>query len=156
MRPMFLDFPQEESLFANAQQFMFGDDILVLPKISTENLWVTLPTSNDWYYLNSKLVETRKGTFAWTFNELEMPVWIKGGTILPILLHDGALSLLRAINNNISLQIYPSATGDARGQVVIDDGWSTNPETSRVSFSFNNNDLFVLSTDNSYITNKTI
>lgn len=112
---MFLDFPQEESLFANAQQFMFGDNILVLPKINTENLWVTLPASDDWYYLNSKLVETRKGNFAWTYNELEMPVWIKGGTILPILLHDGALSLLRAINNDMSLEIYPSATGDARG-----------------------------------------
>ena len=85
-----------------------------------------------------------------------MPVWIKGGTILPILLHNGALSLLRAINNDISLEIYPTATGVAHGQVVIDDGWSTKPEVSRVSFYYNNNDLFVLTKDNSYITNKNI
>ena len=85
-----------------------------------------------------------------------MPVWIKGGTILPILLHNGALSLLRAINNDISLEIYPTATGVAHGQVVIDDGWSTKPEVSRVSFYYSNNDLFVLTKDNSYITNKNI
>ena len=72
---------------------MFGDDILVLPKLITKDLQVTLPTSHNWYYLNSKQVEARKGTFTWTYDELEMPVWIKGGSILPILLHEGALSL---------------------------------------------------------------
>jgi alpha-glucosidase (family GH31 glycosyl hydrolase) len=33
MRPMFLDFPQDETLFGTASQFMFGDSILVSPKL---------------------------------------------------------------------------------------------------------------------------
>lgn len=33
MRPMFLEFPSEEYLFNTATQFMFGDNILVSPKL---------------------------------------------------------------------------------------------------------------------------
>ena len=33
MRPMFMDFPEEENMFGIASQFMFGDSILVSPKL---------------------------------------------------------------------------------------------------------------------------
>jgi len=35
MRPMFLDFPQEEDLFKLGSQFMWGDSFLVSPKLES-------------------------------------------------------------------------------------------------------------------------
>jgi alpha-glucosidase (family GH31 glycosyl hydrolase) len=34
MRPMFLEFPQDTTTFSMQSQFMFGSDILVVPKIT--------------------------------------------------------------------------------------------------------------------------
>jgi alpha-glucosidase (family GH31 glycosyl hydrolase) len=34
---MFLDFPEDEAMFSLATQFMFGDNILVAPKLGTDN-----------------------------------------------------------------------------------------------------------------------
>jgi len=70
-----------------------------------------------------------------------MPVFYKAGSIFPILLHQNALSLLRAINNSISLEVYPTSTGVAEGSVVLDDGWSTSPNESRYAFRYNSDGI---------------
>ena len=67
---------------------------------------------------------------------MEMPVFYKAGSIIPILLHENSLSLLRAINKSISLEVYPTSQGVAEGSLVLDDGWSTKPDESRYAFKY--------------------
>lgn len=66
MRPMLLEFPEEEELFKIGNQFMYGDKILVSPKISwfNEELngWLintVMPASTEWYEWNTRKLEVR-------------------------------------------------------------------------------------------------
>lgn len=62
-------------------------------------------------------------------------MWIKAGTILPILDHKRELSLLRALNNPIALQIYTNAQQTAHGFLILDDGWSTKNNKSLIELN---------------------
>ena len=65
MRPMWQEFPKDEAMFNVENQFMYGNNILVAPKVgdpanvknSTDNSWqvnITLPVSACWYSYYSK------------------------------------------------------------------------------------------------------
>ena len=69
---------------------------------------------------------------------------IKGGTILPILLHNEALSLMRCINNPIKLEVFLDRKGYAEGSLVLDDGVSVVSNTSKYRFKFENNKLTII------------
>jgi alpha-glucosidase (family GH31 glycosyl hydrolase) len=60
-----------------------------------------------------------------------MAIWIKAGSIIPILKHKRELSLKRALPNPISLQVYIDKNGNATGELVLDDGWSTKTAYSK-------------------------
>lgn len=124
MRPMFLDFPHDESLFGTASQFMFGDSILVSPKLKSptgraQAKWsvsTTLPASASWYNYITKRIETNSGQqFVAEYKDIEIPMWVKAGTILPILDHKRELSLLRAIRNPLALEIFVDEKQTAEG-----------------------------------------
>lgn len=59
-------------------------------------------------------------------------MWVKGGSIIPILNHLKELSLLRAIVNPIKLEVYADSSKTASGSLVLDDGWSTKLNKSEV------------------------
>jgi alpha-D-xyloside xylohydrolase len=105
---MFLDFPEDEAMFSLATQFMFGDNILVAPKLGTDNQVIQLPYSANWYNFNTKLLWTECSPIKGSWPVMQMPVFYRAGSIFPILLHRNALSLLRAINNNIAIEVYPT------------------------------------------------
>ena len=42
------------------------------------------------------------------YSDLELGMWVRGGSILPILLHENALSVLRAISKPIKLEVFPN------------------------------------------------
>lgn len=88
MRPMFVAFPKTESMFGLASQFMFGDDIFVSPKLdSSYKVTTTLPPTESWYNYNTQMLETRSGTFSETYPVMDIPMWVRAGSILPILNH---------------------------------------------------------------------
>lgn len=144
MRPMFVEFPEETEMFNTASQFMWGDNILVSPKLSSpgtssDEIWqvsTVLPTSVTWYNLITKLVETETQIDKNYTND-QIPCWVKAGSIIPILNHQRELSLLRALVNPLSLQIYLNpASMDATGRLFLDDGQSTSPLKSSFTFTF--------------------
>ena len=53
---------------------------------------------------------------------MEQGLYVKGGSILPMLLHKRELSLLNAIKNNVGLEIYPDQSNEAMGTLYLDDG----------------------------------
>lgn len=148
MRPMFLEFPQEDNLFSTATQFMFGNNILVSPKLKTPfvhghsnnvdiswSVSTELPQGAHWYNMITSQLETRT-SFTAEYEDSEIPMWARAGSIIPILNHKRELSLDRAIMNPIRLDIYSdAATMAALGQLVIDDGISTSSHKSTFTFT---------------------
>lgn len=86
-----------------------------------------LPPECTWFNYQTKQVET------FTIKEMamqdsEQAIYVKAGTILPILLHQNALALLRAISNPIMLEVYVNNNKKAAGLLYMDDGESFNHE----------------------------
>jgi len=86
MRPLFYDFPQDESNWAVEDEFMFGPDLLVAPVLyeGARSRQVYLPAGVTW-------------TDAWSGQKFEggqwltadaplerMPLYLRGDAILPI------------------------------------------------------------------------
>ena len=67
-----------------------------------------LPAGATWFNYQTGAAETATGQ--WTYNrtltDLEQGIFVKGGSILPILQHDDCYALLACINNAITLQVY--------------------------------------------------
>jgi len=54
----------------------------------------------------------------------DFKVFVKAGSILPILLHDDCGSILECLENNVQLSIYVDQSGNASGSIYLDDGQS--------------------------------
>lgn len=65
MRPMWMEFPTDTNTFKLGNQFMFGGDMLVAPKLGEPvsfssvmngiyNISVYLPPASDWYFYDTK------------------------------------------------------------------------------------------------------
>jgi alpha-glucosidase (family GH31 glycosyl hydrolase) len=65
-----------------------------------------LPHKETWYNFNNKILENRKSPIFQNLTDSELGVWIKAGAIIPTLLHKNELSILRAFNNSIKLEVY--------------------------------------------------
>ena len=84
-----------------------------------------------------------------TLSDLEQAVFIRGGSILPILLHDDCVSLIPCMRNDIRLEVYPDSEGNASGSLYLDDGSSfefsdRESKSARLSFSYNDGNLSVV------------
>ena len=166
IRPMWMEFPQNEMTFELNRQFMFGPSILVAPKMGDQHpsmplfggvtkVEVYLPPHEEWYDIYSKQImpvsdlpqiihvaDEEQGTF------------VKGGSILPTLnFNDHTQSLLNVINDPIRLEIYPrhqvsgKDTPHATGTLYLDDGEShahLNHERTQVHFLWNGDTLSVM------------
>lgn len=114
---------------------MLGDSMLVAPKITTptdlleefqmQEVTFTLPSSAKWYNYYSKAVESVTGE-AVTRNlaDLEQAVFIKGGSVMPTLLHDECMAITPCMFNKLRLDVYTDANGNASGSLYTDDGKS--------------------------------
>ena len=75
-------------------------------------------------------------------------MFIRGGSILPILLHDDCVSLIPCMRNDIRLEVYPDSEGNASGSLYLDDGSSfeftdRDSKSARLSFSYSDTTLSV-------------
>ena len=83
MRPMFLEFPDDSRFETNGEEFMFGDQLLVAPKV-----WpfvgaysITLPKSGWYNYWTGERLEGGK-TFQIDPPLDTLPVYVRSGSIL--------------------------------------------------------------------------
>ena len=148
LRAMWYEYPEDKSLITLETQFMFGGSILVCPKLSQDSVstandgsinWTvncTLPMkysdSNSqgedalWYNWYSKTSQGG-GSGQVTLPDDQQGIWVKGGSIIPILEHTTEMSILQAIDNPIRLEIYlDKKDGKASGYIYLDDGQTFN------------------------------
>jgi alpha-glucosidase len=123
MRPIFLEFPQAERLYANDQEFLFGPDLLVAPKmVETIDAYnVSLPPGT-WYdywtgtgYAGDESVRVNPPLDV-------VPLYVRGGAILPqqpIVQNTGEKP-----KGPLTLRVYPGEP--CRGSLYLDDGRTYN------------------------------
>jgi len=88
-RPMYYDYPESEEAYAFKTEYMFGDDLLIMPvtspavnDISTVKVW--LPKGNDWYEWSTGTLFKGGQTVERKFLLNEYPVYIKASAIIPM------------------------------------------------------------------------
>jgi alpha-glucosidase (family GH31 glycosyl hydrolase) len=110
-----------------------------------------LPPSAEWYNFNTHLLEVRSGSVQDVLTDLQQAIWIRAGSIVPLLAHNNELSLLRALEHGISLDVFLKSDLTAEGTVVLDDGWSTKPDKSTFNFSFDSALKYNVTPDSIYV-----
>jgi len=150
IRPMWFEFADDMSFFETESQYMLGDSMLVAPKIKTptadleslkmQEVTYNLPTSAKWYNYYNKKEATTGSDVTVNLPDLEQAVFIKGGSVMPTLLHDDCMAISTCIFDKIRLDVYLDAEGKAAGKLYTDDGVSfkhvDNDEFATVSFTY--------------------
>jgi alpha-glucosidase len=145
VRPLFFEFGKD---YLDEQElFMLGSSILVAPVLREGAEWmdVTLP-GRLWYGLRSGK-EYGGGRVTESITMEDIPVYVKGGAILPFF--DGEISNTLTLRTRaVSLQVYPDEFGLAFGVLYEDDGvtdsWRNGQYLrTRIRSSIEGNEAFV-------------
>ncbi len=121
MRPMYYDYPNQESAYRFDHQYMFGDDMLVAPvtdSIGTKNIFkdkeIWLP-EGTWIEEHSGTILKGNQIVKRPYLLSEIPVFVKAGAIIPRKPKDIAIN---SPIDQLILKIYPG--GDASTSIFDD------------------------------------
>ncbi|OHD57478.1 MAG: hypothetical protein A2Y33_05780 [Spirochaetes bacterium GWF1_51_8] len=120
VRPLFLEFG--DKYLDVDKEFLFGDSILVVPALDplskSKTLNAVLP-GEAWYdYHTGKTV---KGDQKITAVIDDIPVFVKGGTILPTYAFEYKSTMELDKTRDVTLTVYPDSAGNAAGRLFEDD-----------------------------------
>jgi alpha-glucosidase len=126
MRPLFLEFPQEEWLYGNQDEFVLGPAMLVAPRVWEMPLSydVQLPTG-EWYdyWTGQKVTGGQahpKHGAAPAPNEF--PVFVRAGAIIP---HQPVVQNTQEVPQGpLELRVFPGP--NCSGSIYLDDGHTFN------------------------------
>jgi len=128
MRPMLAQYPADKNVFTLDNQFMLADKLMVRPVMQkgANKVDVYFPSKNGdkqadiWYDIDDFRKIERVGVESVSVNSYKVPVYQRGGTIVPkkerirrssILMHDDPYTLVVALDGN----------KHAKGTLYIDD-----------------------------------
>lgn len=112
-RPMYYDYPDREEAYDFRNEYMFGDDILVMPVTTPMDGYfaeveVWLPEGNDWWETSTGTLLKGGQTVKRKFAIDETPVYIKAGSVIPMA---RGLKNLAGNDQAYELNVYPGANG---------------------------------------------
>lgn len=114
-RPMYYDYPESEEAYRFKNEYMFGDQMLIVP-ITTpmENGYaktsIWLPAGSDWYEWHTGTLLKGGQTVERSFAIDEYPIYIKSGSVLPM--YTNKVKNLQTDNNEtVVVTIFPGQTG---------------------------------------------
>ena len=119
MRPMFLEFPNQPEISLNQDEFIFGNSLLVAPKVwEFDAPYNVILPAGDWYdyWTGAKMAAGKTLEVNPPLDSL--PVYVKAGTILPqqpVVQH-----VEEAPSGPLELRVYPGS--ECRGDLYTDDG----------------------------------
>lgn len=123
---MFLEFPDQPTLYQAEDQFMLGNSLLVKAIINTADeteTTIDLPKNAIWYdfYTGEKILPT--GRIKVPVGLENIPVFAKGGSIIPTRTRVRRSATLM-VNDPFTLLVFLTEEGISSGRVYIDDGAS--------------------------------
>jgi alpha-glucosidase len=119
MEPLFLEYPDEQSLYGEDHEFLFGRDFLVAPviteKVDAED--IHLPPG-DWYDFWTAEKHSSKEQISLHPALAETPLYVRAGAIIPM--QPVVQSTNEKPDGPLELRVYPG--NDCRGVLYEDDG----------------------------------
>lgn len=140
MRALAWEFPNEPSLAAADRQFMLGTSLLITPVLtegadSVKGVFPGTATSTKWYDWYNQSAIT--GTAALSGANISIPapvghipVFVRGGSILPMQPLQDALTTREARTHQWALLVGLDINGGGTGSLYMDDGESIRPNAT--------------------------
>ncbi|KAI9266106.1 glycosyl hydrolases family 31-domain-containing protein [Sporodiniella umbellata] len=122
MRPMFMEFPQDEALFTTQDQFMLGEAMLVKPitQEGAESTQLYLPENEVWYDAKTYQRMAHHGLQTVDAPLSTIPVYYRGGHIVPR--RERIRRSSTAMKHDpFTLVIAQDGEGKAQGKLYLDD-----------------------------------
>lgn len=126
MRPLFLEFPEQEKFYSEplnglVQQYMFGSDFLVIPKVveMLDPAMVSIPTGNWYNFWSGDKVVGGKDILL-NPNLETLPLFVRAGSIIPM--QPLVQSTAQVPNGPLELWVYPGP--QCERSIYFDDGVS--------------------------------
>lgn len=125
MRPLWIEFPGDESVFSNDEAFMVGGSLLVhgIYSEGATSVSVYLPGSQYWYDIRTGAVYTGGNHYKLDVSDESIPAFQQGGTIIPRKDRFRRSSTQMA-SDPYTLVIALNHTLEAEGELYVDDGRS--------------------------------
>ncbi|MDD4968982.1 MAG: glycoside hydrolase family 31 protein [Paludibacter sp.] len=134
-RPMYYDYPESEEAYSLKTEYMFGDDLLVVPvttpsvnNLSTVKVW--LPSGTDWYEWSTGTLLKGGQTLERRFLLNEYPVYVKAGAILPM---NTEVKNLQQNNTDLILKVF--AAGNYTAKLYEDAGDNNDYQKNACTFT---------------------
>eukprot|EP00831_Metopus_contortus_P040195 TRINITY_DN31491_c0_g1_i1.p1 TRINITY_DN31491_c0_g1~~TRINITY_DN31491_c0_g1_i1.p1 ORF type:complete len:290 (-),score=38.63 TRINITY_DN31491_c0_g1_i1:23-892(-) len=163
LMPLWMQFKKDLLLSFIEDQFMLGSAFLVKPICESEkkSVKVYLPKGCIWYDYFSKKCETGHQWIDYKADDLGIfPLFIRGGSIIPLHSFDYVRSSEDCRNSPFSLLLALNEKQEAQGTLFLDDGktfnYSTLQKYSAVSFEFKEHSLRSKIHSTNFFTSQTI
>lgn len=120
MRPLFMEYPNDKNTFNLADQFLFGEKVIIAPilKPDTYHRVVYLPDGTWFNYWSGEKYEG--GQHMMVEADLEtLPIFVKEGAIIP---HGAVTRSTEFPVDKLTLYIYPMEEGSSTYTLYDDDG----------------------------------
>ncbi|KAI3341136.1 glycosyl hydrolases family 31-domain-containing protein [Ustulina deusta] len=138
VNPLFFLYPNDAATFGIDLQWFYGDALLVSPVTDDDATSVTFYLPDDVFYDFWTLQPIQGTGAAVTVDDVaftDIPVHIRGGTILPLRSASGnTTEVVR--RNDFTLIIAPDSDGRASGSLYLDDGDSLDVGSKYSDISF--------------------
>jgi alpha-glucosidase (family GH31 glycosyl hydrolase) len=131
VRPMYIDYPDTEIAYHSAQQYLYGDNLLVAPitsqgkgpgKIAAQTVW--FPENSTWWnWFTGERIEG--GSNLLQADDInEFPLYARGGTPIPMQPYQSRMAT--APLSTLVLRCYPGENGKTGwSRLYEDDGTTT-------------------------------
>ncbi|XP_065094269.1 neutral alpha-glucosidase AB-like [Ochlerotatus camptorhynchus] len=151
MRPMLTQYPNDPVTFRIESQYLLGDQYLVAPVLypGQTSVNVYFPLKEDgrsdlWYDIDDFQLYKNSGFVSIPVDELKIPVFQRGGTIIPIKRIARKSSMLMR-SDPYTLVVALNCDGYATGTLYVDDEESMEYRNGKYlykQFEFKNNTLY--------------
>jgi alpha-glucosidase (family GH31 glycosyl hydrolase) len=152
LRPMYIEHPEMEAAYHNAQEYYFGDNLLVAPivmpgvgpsRVGWQTVWFP-PGTGPWYsYFTGERYDG--GTEAIVASDInQFPLFVRGGVPLPM--QPLTERPTTAPLDHLVVQIYPGDQKPGESELYEDDGITRayrQNESARTPMIFNGNTVSI-------------
>lgn len=139
IRPMYIDYPNDENAYQNPQQYLFGDNLLVAPitspgigeqRVAKQVVW--FPPGNDWYnFFTGERYEG--GTEQLVACDIDtFPLFARGGSVIPMQPYSARMATAKL--ETLVLRAFPGRDDMTRTTTLYEDD-GTSPAYRRGTFA---------------------
>lgn len=123
-RPMYYDYPENKEAYEFANEYMFGDDVMVAPvtapaKDGYAQVRVWLP-EGEWYEWHTGALLQGNCVVERSFAIDEYPIYVKAGAILPLYLEN--VMNLNGNDEEIAVTVFPGGNDTSAFSLYEDNG----------------------------------